>query len=122
MLQPEAIIFKRGSQNFADRHQHQHIEKNCKRIILRSAALGEITKRARPTGGEKCYQQSQSDGKIGNAQPALDAVVVARFGGIGENRCDFLGGHYSEELTLSYRVSRPWSTRNSRDRELRTPG
>src|SRR5258708_39673309 len=37
MLEPETVVLERKSKHFADQHQHQDIEENRERIILRHA-------------------------------------------------------------------------------------
>jgi hypothetical protein len=98
MLEPEAVVLERSSQRFADQHQHQHIEENGERVILRSATLGQIAERPGPSGGQEHGQQPEAEREIGDAQPPLDAVVAARFRRIGENGCNFPGDHHAESV------------------------
>ena len=91
MLQAEAVVIERSSQHFADQHQHQDVKENGERVILRSAPLRQIAERSGPARSQKHDEQTEADREIGDAQPPLDAVVAARFRGIGENWCGFRG-------------------------------
>ena len=83
VLQAETVVLERSPQHFADQHQHQNIEEDGEGVVLRSAALGQIAQRSGPSGGQEHNQQSEAEREIGDAQPPLDAVVAARFWGIG---------------------------------------
>ena len=98
VLEPETIVLERRSQDFTDQHQHQDVEENGEGVILRSASLGQITERSRPTGGQQNDEQAEADHEIRQAQPPLDAVIAARLRRIGEKRCHFAGGHYVEDV------------------------
>src|SRR5208283_5412150 len=111
VLDPETAVLQRSSQHFADQEQHHDVKENGERVILRSATFRQIAERSGPAGGQEHNEQPQADREIGDAQPALGAVVAVRFRRIGENWCSFFGVDHSEVLSLSYRVRRLGRTR-----------
>ncbi len=54
--------------------------------MLESGFVGDVAKCAAPSGGQQHNHQGESEEKIGNAEPAPDAVVTPRLRRVGRDR------------------------------------
>ena len=98
MLEAKLVVFERGANRLADKHQHQDVKENSERIILRSAAFRQIAEGPRPSCSQQHNQQTKTNRKISNAQPPLGAVIAARFRRIGDNECVFFESNHAGAL------------------------
>ncbi len=53
-------------------------KKHSQAVVLEGSFVGDIAKSAAPSGGQQHNHQAEPEDKVGNAEPAPDAVVTPR--------------------------------------------
>src|ERR1700687_1349784 len=85
-LLQEAVVVQANAHPLADQQQQQQVQEKRQRIVLKSQAVCQVTQPARPPCDQQNNQKSEPHYKIGNAQPAPDAIVATRLRRIELNR------------------------------------